>query len=311
VVVGNGRAWSLIEWQRAAEMWRLHGKEYGLTLTDRQLANLRQQANDTSLPTEPTQEQLNDPAMRQRYEARNRAREALQFYTSFRQTTNFPYFLHSAEAEEKRPTVIARKTLWLADQARKSADFGRAIALYKQGLEQWKQVLTDNPDFHRLPPPDHSDRVEEETFEFELSYFRLLVQHDERVRERANQLARAAHGVVPFLTIPFPSGGVATRDPLWPDANRENIKWYVVENTSEKDFTSIKDEKERKMADFSSPFVGSLTPRGEPWVRAAVMESVRTKQGVSRGTTKAPTPPPGGPIRPAGPPLPPGAPGGG
>jgi hypothetical protein len=180
--------------------------------------------------------------------------------------------------------VQARKTLWRAEQARKIGDPPQAIRLYKDGLEQWKQVLINTKDFHR---PDRSDRTEEETFEYELAYMRLLVQDDVRVRQRANEVARATAAVVPHLAVPFPPGaGQSGPDPLWSNANREEIKWYVVENVAG--------------ADFSSPFVGSLAPDGGPWVNEALKESVRVKQGVSRKpqapapSGPPPTPPPAG-----------------
>ena len=280
VVVGTGRAWSAAEWQKAAEMWRQHGRDYALTLSPERYASLQAQAGDpTTMPTEPTPEQINDPAFVRRYVAAG----ALRYYTSNRATTNFPYFLASAEAEARviggQPlTVLARKTLWQADQARKSGSTDKALRLYKDGLEQWKRVLADNPTFHRLPPPDRSDQAEEETFEYEVAYLRLLVKDDERVRERANRVAHAAHAVVPFLTVPFPKDGGGT-DPLWSTANREEIKWFIAENVAG--------------ADFSSPFVGSLARDGTPWVRDDVKQAVLGRQGTA--TRRVEPPPAAGP----------------
>ena len=269
VRVGAGRAWSLDEWRRAAEMWERHGNEYGLYLNPARLRSLEASIGDpSSIPMDPTPEQLNDPSLRERYLAKT----AIEFYSSNRTVTNFAYFLAASNAEALPITVQARKTLWRAEQARKTGDPRKAIVLYKDGLEQWKQVLITKPDFHR---PDRSDHTEEETFEFELAYQRLLVQDEPRVRERANQTAHVAQAVVPHLTLPFPSG----QDPLWTNANREEIKWNVVETVAG--------------ADFSSPFVGSLAPDGGPWVNEALKESVRQKQGVSRKAP--PTPPAGGP----------------
>jgi hypothetical protein len=289
VVVGAGRPWSLIEWERAAQMWRQHGKDYGLELSNERYESLRQQAGDMNAPLGPNL--ADDPATQRRF----MAREALRFYVSYRQTTNFPYFLHSAEGEAKPATVQARKTLWLAEQAKNNANNDKAIELYKKGLEQWKQVLTDNPRFHRVPPPDRGDRVEEETYEYELAYQRLLVQHSEPVRTWSNKIAHTAHGVVPFLTVPFPTEALApgqtpVADPLWPTANRESIKWFVVENVAREEF--------------SSPFVGSLARDGSPWVREDLKDIVRNRMGVPRRIQ--PTAPPPGPVRPA----PPNTPGG-
>lgn len=290
VVVGTGKAWSFEEWTRAFQMWDRHGKAYALSLDDRRLDNLQRLAGDlNSLPNDPTPEQLADDNLRRRYMAVN----AIRYYRNNRQVTNFPYFLAAAEGESRvingQPkTVLARKTLWQGEQARKIGEPLKAIRLYKDGLDQWKQVLIDNPNFHRVPPPDRSERIEEETAEYELAYLRLLVQYDERVRDRANLLANAAHGVIPFLTVPFPKGagaGQGTADPFWPTGNREEIKWFVVENVAS--------------ADFSSPFVGSLARDGSPWIRDDIKQSVLSKQGISRGTNapQMPSgPPPGGPV---------------
>ncbi|AMV27328.1 hypothetical protein VT84_23210 [Gemmata sp. SH-PL17] len=295
VVVGTGRAWSLEEWRKAAEMWDRHGRDYGLVFAQGRRETLENRRGDPgSLPNDPTPEQLTDPVLRERY----LAKVALEYYGSNRSVTNFPYFLASAQAEAKSLTVRARKTLWKAEQARKISNPPLAIRLYKEGLGLWKQVLTENKDFLR---PERSDRTEEETAEYDLAYLRLLVQDDERVRKRANEQVHAAQAVVPFLTLPFQTealapGQVAVADPLWTTANREEIKWYVVENVAD--------------ADFSSPFVGSLAPDRIAWVSETMKESVRSKQGVSRKPQQqAPAPGPGGPGGPPmGRPSPPGGP---
>jgi hypothetical protein len=284
VVVGTKRDWSLEEWKRAAAMWEKHGKDYGLTLTAEQLENLRKLAGDASvLFREPTPEQMQDEGFRRQFMATN----ALHYYRAHRSMTNFPFFLTSAEAEAKivggrAITMEARKTLWKADQARKIGNDDEALRLYKDGLVQWKGVLTELPNFHRLPPPDHSERIEEDTCEYELAYQRLLVRKDERVWTRANQLARAAHAVIPFLTEPFPDA-----TPQWPSANREDIKWFIVENVAG--------------ADFSSPFVVSDPTQRERWISDGTRAAVRSRQGL---LSRKQQPNPSGPPQP-------GAPGGG
>lgn len=281
-VVGAGREWSLIEWQRAASVWAKHGAEYGLRIDEPRLSNLLRLAGQYNpLAADPTPEQLDDKEFRARYYATLTS----GFYNSYRTTTNFPFFLASAETEARRETVNARKALFAADRARKLGEPDRSIRLFKDGLDRWRGVLAARPEFQRL------ERVEEETCEMEMGYMRLLVQHDQRVRDRANELAKAVNAVVPFVPAPFPDA-----TPQWPTANREELKWFVVENVGG--------------APFSSPFVGTLTPRGEPWVREEVREQIRVKQGVARGN-KPPQPPPGmmppGMVPPGG--GPPGAPG--
>jgi hypothetical protein len=149
-----------------------------------------------------------------------------------------------------------------------------------------------------------------------------LVLADERVRDYANKVSlqiKGAHALTPFRSVaevratykdanadtiwrlapfqtePFPKDEKGQpRDPVWTDANREEIKWFVVESVGD--------------ADFSSPFVGSLVPSGDwvgtPWIREDIKDSVRSKQGVTR-EKKPPQgqqPPPPEPPAPPGPP---------
>lgn len=285
VVVGRGRdnrrEWSLDEWRRAADLWDRHGKDYGLSFEQgRREAMEARRGDPNTIPGDPTPEQLEDTQLRERY----LAKVALEYYPSNRSVTNFAFFLAASQAESQPRTVLARKTLWKADQARKIGKPDVAARLYKEGLVLWKEVLIANPAFHH---PERSDRIEEETFEYELAYMRLLVQDDDRVREKANQMFRERRHLIPFRTpsVPFPRGAEvpAVPDPLWTPANREEIKWYVVEN--------VKD------ADFSSPFVGSLAPSPQgpvAWVSDALKESVRVRMNVSRKPQAAP-PAPGQP----------------
>ncbi len=310
VVVGTNRDWSLTEWERAAGMWGKHGKAYGLTLNEVQHTEMNTLGN-ANMPQDPTPEQLADPNFRKRFFAVT----AKASYDSNRNVTNFPYFLASAEAEANKTgssrTVDARKMLWKAEQARKNGKKDVALALYKSGLELWKQVMTNNPKYHRLAPPDRGERGEEETCEYELAYQRLLVTtFDPRVTQRANEVAHAAHAIVPFLTDPFLKGDVT---PQWSSNNREEIKWFIVETTSARDFESVRDEAARKLLvpnetpaardervrkadeaqrkkeDFSSPFVDPTNP--ERWVREDIKEMVRVRQGISRRQQGPPTVP--------------------
>jgi hypothetical protein len=273
VVVGKERPWSRQEWEEAARMWTRHGEEYAVSLDPARLSELRREAGEaTGTLPEMTREQFEqlDPAIRRRYEAQ----AALYFYAQNRSVTNFPFFLHSSQAEARPETVQARKTLWQAEQARKAGNKLRAITLYEDGLKRWRQVLLDNPNFHR-PEDSHGDRTEEETFEYELEYLRLIIQDDPRVRQRAREVGSAARAVVPFLPDP-----AETANPLLKAELRDELLWHV----AEREF---------------SPLAG-LVPtgyrwEGTPWVRAEVKDAVRTRQGVQRrDPAAAPTPATGG-----------------
>ena len=162
---------------------------------------------------------------------------------------------------------------WQAEQARKLGNKPRATALYRDGLEQWKRVLAGDKQFHR---PQNSQRIEEETYQYELAYLRLLVQDDQEVRTRAAEMARRYDTVLRLL--PLPASGVSVfglRDA------QEEFKWYVAEKVlspfaepmGEKD--GVTDER-----------------RGTPWVPEDVKQSVRMNLGLVR---RPAPPPPGSP----------------
>jgi hypothetical protein len=195
VVVGTKRPWSRQEWEKAAAMWRHHGEVYGLELTEsryKRYESIAKQGPGGNVPLNPTPELLNS----EWYQAAS----ALQYYQQNRSVTNFPYFLAAAEAEQLPATVQARKTLWQAEQARKLGKKTLATRLYLDGLNQWKAVLAANKAFHR---PERSDRTDEQTYEYELAYLRMLVQDDERVREKANEVVAPCRAVIPFLPYPY------------------------------------------------------------------------------------------------------------
>jgi hypothetical protein len=272
VVVGTGRAWSLDEWRKAAEMWAVHGERFGLEVEPGRMEAYRQLAGNYAgggLPPDPAPGQLDDPAFKARYQAAC----AVFFYRQNRQVTNFPFFLASATAEARPATVQARKTLFEAEQARKLGNKAEAVRLYRDGLEQWKRVLLGDPAFHGYAgePDLRTDKTQEETFAYELSYLRLLVQDDEGVRKRADELAREAAARARLMPFPFPAaaaaGGLGARDSV------EEFRWHVAE---------------REVSPMSQPMgVKDGVPANDarydkPWVRADVKDAVRQQQNVLR-----------------------------
>ncbi len=265
VIVGQGTRWSQREWEKAAQLWEEHGRRYGLVLSPSRIRDLEETVRGPGQPTgrqaflppDPTPDQQNDPAFMRRY----RAQSALFFYQQNRTVTNFPYYLASAEAEAKPETVQARKILWLADQARRVGNRNEAVKLYQDGFELWKKVLIDNPSFHRQ---EMNNRTEEDTYEYELDYIRLLVRvSPPELEQVVNRLGRGYQAVIPFLPDPFPASGRQ-----WNPDVLEALKWEAAEKTV-------------------SPFAGNVpvdasrTPyRGMPWVRTDIKNSVRTRQGV-------------------------------
>ena len=119
VVIGSGTEWSQAEWQKAYDYWKRHGEQYGLTIDDNRMIRLRADAglapgqDQVGYPRDATDEQMADPA----FARRHKALEAIFYYQINRNMTNFPYYLESANAEQQKETVQARKTLWKANQA--------------------------------------------------------------------------------------------------------------------------------------------------------------------------------------------------
>jgi len=264
VVVGNTRRWSLDEWRTAARMWTEHGERYGLVIEPARLASYQNEA--ARRPADNA-----DPDVIMRWQ---RASSAMFYYGQNRQVTNFPYFLASSLGESKvdqagRPlTVFARKLLWQAEQARRLGNkLGPrgAIALYRDGLELWKQVLAGDKEFHR--PSGASERIDEETYGYELSYLRMLVQDDQGVRAKAAEMGRSTQAAFDMLPAPFPASGRFSelRDV------QEEYKWYIAEQV---------------ISPFAKPMGTNDRVfderRGGPWVREQVKSAVRMQQGVQR-----------------------------
>jgi hypothetical protein len=267
--VGREASWSQQEWMDAYRLWAKHGHDNGLILEPSLHARLREtfrgpgteSVGPVGYPPDPTPDQLSDPAFMRRY----RAHAALFYYQQNRQVTNFPYYFASAKAEADPRTVQARKTLWKADQARRVADRNKALELYTDGLEQWKRVLLNHPDFHR---PDISTRTEEETYEYELEYIRLLARASPpALQAEVNKTARAMQAAIPFLPDPFPDSGRQ-----WPADVIESLKWEAAE---------------RVLSPFAQPM-----PTGGPWVQPGIKDPVRVRQGVQLQSAppQAPTP---------------------
>jgi hypothetical protein len=276
VVVGRGKEWSQAAWQDAFTLWDRHGRANGLILEENRRQQFREDAklppkaeNDqTRLPPDLTPEQAADPD----YVRWHRATTALFFYHQNRQVTNFAFYWSSARTEQQPETVQARKVLWQADQARRGGRPIEAKELYKDGLERWKQVLLKNPTFHR---PDQFDRVEEETYEFELEYLRLITLTDQEVRKKAQEEYAKGVQTVGAL-VPFVAGAPA----VIPEAARQDWNAMVAEK-------------------YFSPFAGlmptDLPPgdkrAGTPWIRAEAKNAVLSRQGITPKAADAPPQP--------------------
>ena len=288
VVIGDGTDWAKVAWTEAAQMWREYGEKTGMILDQSRKEQFYADADVRSedspqvgyLPEATPEQKANPQLMRQR-----EAILALFFYRQNRQLTNFPHYLGTSEGEQLEDTIKARKYLWQANQARRVAKTEEALALYVKGLDLWKKVLLKNPAFHRA---ERSDRIEEETYEYELEYIRLLiVSRDKKVWDKGQEeYAKAAEQVGAF----FPLIGTATRLPT-----AAQLDWNAM--IAEKYFSP-----------FGGMMPGDLPPgdprAGGPWIRLDVKKAVLSRQGViTDKPAPAPPPQPGGMTPP--PPAPP------
>ena len=276
VVVGAGTPWSGREWARASQMWDSHGYEYGLSNDVRSRLEEKEYKNAAAQlrGSEPTPEQLEDPT----FHTRMLMAMAPSSFEQGRNLTNFDYFSTAAATEKLPETVAARKTLWDAEQARKQGKYPQAIRAYEKGLGLWRDVLIKNKAFHR---PERSQKTDEDTYAYELAYLRLIVQEDQRVRIKADQLVLRTDAAIKMLPFPFSRSSLMDLSAATMEA-----KWVVAESDPE-----------------FSPFVGvmNLPPErlpderhGGPWVPADIKESVRTQQGVQRARPLAQQGPPPG-----------------
>jgi hypothetical protein len=273
VRVGTDRPWSREAWETAARMWNTHGENNGLLLAPNVRDNLRAAAglkagDSDQVPLPPDLPPgLQNPATVERHAAQS----ALFYYHQNRSVTNFPYYHSASQAEAREKTVEARKVLWQADQIRRTGSRLQAIEKYKDGLDKWKQVLLANPAFHR---PERFDRVEEQTFEYELEYLRLIAQDDKRVADKAREVYRDALGAGVGCVPAVADVPIGTRDGLYLRVAEE--------------YFSV----------FGGTMPANLPPEdgraGTYWIRPDVKQSVYTQQGV---VVNAPAgPPPGAPV---------------
>lgn len=176
-VFGRGRSWAGEQWRDAHNRWRRHGEETGLIIDPGRMQALREAAGGDvgTYPERPADRDLQDPAVLRRYSAR----VALYYYDRNRQVTNFPYFLAASEAEMQPEAMVARKALWQAEQARQNGNTAQAIRLYADAFAKIKSWLSRFDEYARI------ESLQEDLYEAELRYLRLLTEDDREVRRRA------------------------------------------------------------------------------------------------------------------------------
>src|SRR5262249_22584986 len=84
--------------------------------------------------------------------------------------TNFPHFVHQAEAEMTAEARAARKLFARAERMRRRDDPAAEAQAYEQGFKSWQKVLQKHDNFRR------DGYVEDDTGELQLKYWKALQQ---------------------------------------------------------------------------------------------------------------------------------------
>jgi hypothetical protein len=261
--MGAGTQWSEIEWTKAYQQWLQHGQQNGLLFDPTQLARLEEQAKlyreRYRIPFDDFGKDILDEAVDAEMKDSFRAHRKLYFYRTNRQMSNFSHHLFRAEAEKDRDAIAARSLFYDAARLRKDAEAEQSMARYEQGFDAWKKVLTKYPNLR----DDYTlSTVLEDVYEYEMHYLDLVDLH------RGPMIRPAL--IIGGLLAEGASGDIAASPvaTIWslPPAPRP----------------------------LPLPIVGpldQLAPDGNPWVPAAIADTVRTRKN-EQTAQPAPPPPP-------------------
>ena len=168
---------SRVQWEKAFQLWEAHAQRNAMILSVSRLNQLDKLAERVERDTAVLQwpdEYIEAKGFRKE---EVEARKALISFEQNRSVTNFGYFHSAALAESQKLTVEARKFFGEAQRQESQANYDRALSLYVEGMNVWRQVLVEYPEYHRT---DRSDRVEEETYEMLMKMADLAAKELER-----------------------------------------------------------------------------------------------------------------------------------
>ncbi len=133
VVVGSGRDWSEIEWERAYAMWQQHGNDYALVLSPERLEEFEKIAA-RSEQLQSSADNPDDRDIRRAYQQAASAAPVLPEQPHRRPTSRSSS--STAEVERLPETVHASQAALAGGSAHaKLATPLKAIRLYKDGLD--------------------------------------------------------------------------------------------------------------------------------------------------------------------------------
>jgi hypothetical protein len=177
VVLASGRDYTGDAWRIAHDLWRQYGDQTGLrdlSPADLQELERRAQAYRETYGAGPSDlgPELRPEQRRGGMGDSCDAHRHLYWRAFWRDSemTNFPHFLHEAEAEMTAEARAARKLFAHAERMRGRDDPVAEAQAYEQGFKLWQSVLLKHNDFRR------DTRVGEDTRELQLKYWKALQQ---------------------------------------------------------------------------------------------------------------------------------------
>jgi hypothetical protein len=293
--------WSRLQWEKAFQMWEAHGQRNAMLLSVSRLNSLQKLAErvptDTSVLQWPDEFILANGFRVEEVQAR----QALISFEQNRHVTNFGFFHSSSLAESQKLTVDARKLFGDAALQESQGNYDRALALYVKAMNVWRQVLVEYPEFHA------TERTQEDTFEILMKMSDLVAKELERPdgRKRLETMYATAAGAFGGL---YPAAGKVDLDRVYAEdevnLRISELDRRVQERVSEvmggidaaasplvaaADATSrttpTRATIARQIVEREYPWLRTrMTKDGldKEWVRAPMVESVRSRMGLAR-----------------------------
>jgi hypothetical protein len=206
VVANDTVSWGQQAWGRSYEMYKAYGVSLGLYVEPEALKDLEDKAarfrqrfgiNPGDLGIA-----LPEEFRGTEYEDDYKAHVKLYWYNHTRSMTNFPHFYFRSEVESNRDAIAVRKAFFKANQLRTLGEREEALRIYHDELPNWRQIMLEHPDFRA------DDLVQEESFETELEYLKLVRDlRGKRYKEllvMADYLTQVAF-MPPLSVMPMPS----------------------------------------------------------------------------------------------------------
>ncbi len=259
-------------WEKAFRIWSDHGQKYGLSFDKTTLANYVRKATkfaqahgmnaeSASGIAYATAEDLNDPVMKESYEAMN----DLLNYRYGIQVTNFKSHMYTSEIEMNPDTIGARKIFFQAEQYRKLAKTSKSIVAYEKAFDLWKKMLAKRPAGDEYD--QEFEKIQEEMYENQINYMNLKTGPDLKKRREA---MLAIHAIL------NEAGAKATG----------NIFQVLgdVYSLDQSQVLPLSDRMEPLPA--PGPFDGN-DPSGNPWIPAQLKARVKERIGSNKPAAQA------------------------